>query len=71
MIKLICVGKIKENYIKEGINEFTKRLDRFEIVEIKDSNPKKEAEEIVRRTRCACVLDKWRLDMESEQGAVC
>lgn len=45
-IKIIALGKIKENFLKDGINEFKKRLTpytSFEIVElqpieIKDSN---------------------------------
>ena len=54
MIKLICVGKVKEPYVKEGINEFTKRLPaftRFEIFEIKDSDPEKEAKEIMNKIK--------------------
>ncbi|MFO7968836.1 MAG: 23S rRNA (pseudouridine(1915)-N(3))-methyltransferase RlmH [Bacillota bacterium] len=38
-IKLITVGKIKENYLKEAINEYTKRLSRYtnlEEIEISD-----------------------------------
>lgn len=45
-IKIIALGKIKENFLKEGISEFSKRLTpyaSFEIVElqpieIKDEN---------------------------------
>lgn len=43
MIKLVCVGKIKENFIKDGINEYTKRLsnyDTFSIIEVKEVNTK-------------------------------
>lgn len=43
MIKLVCVGKIKENFIKDGITEYTKRLsvyDSFSIVEVKEVNTK-------------------------------
>ena len=43
MIKLVCVGKIKENFIKDGILEYTKRLsayDSFSIVEVKEVNTK-------------------------------
>ena len=50
MIKLICIGKIKEPFVREGVNEFVKRFSaftRFEIVEIKDSDPEKEAKEIM------------------------
>ncbi len=38
-IKISAVGKIKENYIKAGINEYSKRLTRYiklEIVELED-----------------------------------
>ncbi|OLS01476.1 23S rRNA (pseudouridine(1915)-N(3))-methyltransferase RlmH [Tissierella creatinophila] len=38
-INIITVGKIKEKYIKEGINEFSKRLSRYgklKIIEIDD-----------------------------------
>jgi len=38
-LKIIAVGKIKEAYIQEGIDEFTKRLKPFcdlEIIELKD-----------------------------------
>ena len=43
MIKLVCVGKIKEKFIQDGINEYTKRLTAFEnfsIVEVKEVNNK-------------------------------
>ena len=39
MIRIICVGKIKENYFKEAILEYKKRLSKYtkiEIVEIPD-----------------------------------
>ena len=43
MIKLVCVGKIKEKFIQDGINEYTKRLkafDTFSLVEVKEVNTK-------------------------------
>jgi 23S rRNA (pseudouridine1915-N3)-methyltransferase len=39
MIKIICVGKIKEKYWKDAINEYTKRLSKYtkiNIVEVDD-----------------------------------
>ncbi len=39
-IKIICPGKIKEKWLKEGIEEYKKRLSRFaqlEITEVNDS----------------------------------
>ena len=41
MIKIICVGKIKENYLKEGILDYQKRISKYhkiEIIEVMDSN---------------------------------
>lgn len=38
-IKLICVGKLKEKYLKQGIQEYIKRLGaytKFEIIEVAD-----------------------------------
>ena len=42
-IKIVAVGKIKENYLKEGINEYLLRLSSYaktEIVEVADSKVK-------------------------------
>lgn len=39
MIKIITVGSIKEKYLKEAIDEYTKRLSKYtniDIVEVKD-----------------------------------
>lgn len=39
MIKLITVGTIKENYLKEAIEEYKKRISKYtniEIIELKD-----------------------------------
>jgi 23S rRNA (pseudouridine1915-N3)-methyltransferase len=39
MIKIICVGSIKENYLQDALNEYTKRLQKYtklEIIEVKD-----------------------------------
>ena len=43
MIKIICVGKLKENYLKDGISEYLTRLSPYaktEIVEVIDSKVK-------------------------------
>ena len=40
-IKLICVGKIKEKYLVDGIEEYRKRLKLFcdlEVIELKEVN---------------------------------
>ncbi|HOM03345.1 MAG TPA: 23S rRNA (pseudouridine(1915)-N(3))-methyltransferase RlmH [Acetivibrio sp.] len=66
-ITVIGVGKIKEKYLKEGINEYSKRLSRFcnlEIIEVDDEQApenlsslqeeqvkKREAERIIKRIK--------------------
>lgn len=57
-INIICVGKIKDKYISDGINEFSKRMQsfgNFSIIELKefgndsdrDSSIKKECKNIL------------------------
>ena len=39
MIKIIAVGSIKESYLKDALNEYLKRLQKYtniEIIEVKD-----------------------------------
>ena len=39
MIKIICIGKIKENYYKDAIQEYKKRISKYtkiEIIELPD-----------------------------------
>ena len=46
MIQILCVGKIKESYLNELINDYAKRISRYhkiEIIEVKDSNIEQEA----------------------------
>lgn len=41
MIKIICVGKLKEKYFKSAIEEYEKRLSKYtklEIIELPDYN---------------------------------
>lgn len=43
MIKIICVGKIKESFYREAIQEYQKRLTKYtklEIIEVPDSGSK-------------------------------
>ena len=46
MIKIICVGKIKEKYLIDAINEYKKRLSKYtklDIIEVSDiDNPSKD-----------------------------
>ena len=51
MIKIICVGKIKESYLNDLINDYKTRITKYskiEIVEIKDSDINSESNEILR-----------------------
>src|SRR5699024_10491307 len=48
LIKIISVGKLKEKYLKQGIEEYSKRLSRYtkiEIIEVKDEPTKENASE--------------------------
>ncbi|MBE6146291.1 MAG: 23S rRNA (pseudouridine(1915)-N(3))-methyltransferase RlmH [Firmicutes bacterium] len=41
MIKIICMGKIKEDYLNKLIDDYKKRISRYhkiEIIELNDSN---------------------------------
>lgn len=61
MIKIICVGKIKENYIKDAIKDYLKRIEKYtniEIIEVKDEKnddekiaKEKEAERILKHIK--------------------
>lgn len=52
MIKVICIGKIKENYLKELINDYKDRINKYhklEIIELKDNEDiKKETQELLK-----------------------
>ena len=46
MIRIICVGKLKEKYLKDLVNDYLERLNKYhksEIVEVKDSDIVKES----------------------------
>lgn len=49
MIKILCVGKVKEKYLQEAIADYMKRLTKYHkvvIVELEDSNKEEEATKI-------------------------
>lgn len=51
MIKIVCVGKIKEKYLQDAINDYMKRLSKYhkvEIVELEDSNINEEKVRILK-----------------------
>ncbi len=51
MIKVICLGKLKEKYLEEMVNDYQKRINKYhklEIIELKEQiNIEKEAEYIL------------------------
>ena len=43
-INMICIGKIKDKYIRDGISEFSKRLSRYvnlNIIELSEEDDNK------------------------------
>ena len=51
MIKIICIGKIKEQYLNDLINDYKTRISKYhkiEIIELKDSNIKDEMNELLK-----------------------
>ena len=49
-INVVCIGKIKDKYIKEGINEFSKRLSKYiklEIIELAEEDDNKGIENAI------------------------
>lgn len=41
MIKIICLGKLKENYLTQLVNDYQKRISRFhkiKLIELKDED---------------------------------
>jgi len=68
-ITLLCIGKVKESYLREGIQEFTTRLRKyhsFDLLEIKDSTPAKETKQILSKISNAFVVV---LDVKGKQLA--
>lgn len=51
MIKIICVGKLKEKYLQDAVLEYSKRISKYtklEIIELKDSDINHEKDEILK-----------------------
>ena len=52
MIKIICVGKIKEKYLLDAINDYVMRINKYhkiEIIEIPDNDIITERENILKK----------------------
>ena len=61
--RIIAIGKVRKTWVQEGIELYRKRLPGLTIVELRDSNPDKEAELICQTLRS----DEWPV-MLMEQG---
>ena len=61
--RIIAIGKVRKTWVQEGIELYRKRLPGLTIVELRDGNPKKEAESIRQTLRS----DEWPV-MLMEQG---
>ena len=51
MIKIICVGKLKEKYLTEGVNDYLTRLRKYhkiDLIELSDTNIDSEGTEILK-----------------------
>lgn len=60
MIKLVCIGKIKDTNLKALIDDYTKKINRYhkiEVIEVKDE-PIKDNDKYVLETEANRVLDK-------------
>ena len=54
MIRIICIGKIKEKYLLDLINDYLTRINKYhklEIVELIDSNKKEEGDRILTKLK--------------------
>jgi len=52
VIKIVCVGKIKESFYRDAILEYMKRMQKYhklEIIEVMDSNIKEERDLILKK----------------------
>ena len=68
-INIVCVGKIKENYLKDAIAEYSKRLTKYcnlNIIEIPDEKlPNKMYDNLLNETKekeCKKILDAIKKD---------
>jgi 23S rRNA (pseudouridine1915-N3)-methyltransferase len=69
-ITIITVGKIKEKYLRDAIEEYSKRLGRYcklEIIELADEktpdNPSEKEEEAIKEKEGQAILNKIKDNM--------
>ena len=52
MIKIICLGKLKEKYLCDAVNEYKKRISKYskiEIIELNDLDDLKKEKELIEK----------------------
>ena len=64
-IDIICIGKLKENYLKDAVSEYTKRLTKYcklEIIELQDEKLTQNAsyaeEQKIKEKECEKIKEK-------------
>ena len=65
MINIICVGKIKEDYLSNLINDYCKRINKYHklnIIELKDSNIKDEGDLILKNIKSGDFVVTMEID---------
>lgn len=71
-IKILAVDKVREPFIQQGIQEFSKRVRNFEVVEVKKSEKTGECKKILESLKnddFVIVLDPTGKDLSSEDFA--
>ena len=68
-IQVICIGKIKEKYLKDAIDEYSKRLSKYcklEILELPDEKiPDKLSEKLIdeiKEKECSNIINHFKKD---------
>ncbi len=68
-INVICVGKLKESFFKEAVDEYSKRLSRYcklEITELPDekipNSPSNKQEQEIKEKECNSILSHIKKD---------
>ena len=65
---IVAVGKVKKSWIRDGIQDYEKRLPELQVTEIKDSTPEKEEQKILALLsghRHIILLSEWGKSMTS------
>lgn len=70
MIKIVCVGKIKESFLEDGIKEYQKRMEawqKIQIIEVKETNTfsiERNIEEEGQKLLQKIAKDDWVITLE-------